>query len=198
MLCLADDAGLARVAIGATSVPRAQRRRWLEDLAARLEGVSPTEPSPGARYTRAWRTREANGQVLLKVVVDEAALAALLVDRGLLDPLRADDRDALAVSAARLLAQLCEVSPHDEKLLLARAARTTVGDLRVGDLAEAIHDALQSQKHEILKHVHRLFSQVKASAEYDNERRRAFDKKLHRRLIELESDVRQLRRKGAP
>jgi hypothetical protein len=116
MLCLADDAGLARVAIGATSVPRAQRRRWLEDLAARLEGVSPTEPSPGARYTRAWRTREANGQVLLKVVVDEAALAALLVDRGLLDPLRADDRDALAVSAARLLAQLCEVSPHDEKL----------------------------------------------------------------------------------
>ena len=87
-----------------------------------------------------------------------------------------------------------DVNPN----ILARAARTTVGDLRVGDLAEAIHDALQSQKHEILKHVHRLFSQVKASAEYDNERRRAFDKKLHRRLIELESDVRQLRRKGAP
>ena len=87
-----------------------------------------------------------------------------------------------------------EVNPN----ILARAARTTVGDLRVGDLAEAIHDALQSQRHEILKHVHRLFSQVKASAEYDNERRRAFDKKLHRRLIELESDVRQLRRKGAP
>jgi len=67
-----------------------------------------------------------------------------------------------------------EVNPN----ILARAARTTVGDLRVGDLAEAIHDALQSQKHEILKHVHRLFSQVKASAEYDNERRRAFDKKI--------------------
>jgi hypothetical protein len=82
--------------------------------------------------------------------------------------------------------------------ILARAARTTVGDLQIGDLAEAIHDAVQSQKREILEHVHRLFRHVKSSAEHDNERSRAFDRKLHRRLFELESDVRQLRRKGAP
>jgi hypothetical protein len=81
---------------------------------------------------------------------------------------------------------------------LARAARTTVGDLRVGDLAEAIHDALQSQKQEILKHVHRLFKHVKASTEHDNERSRAFDRKLHRRLFELESEVRRLGRKVPP
>jgi hypothetical protein len=63
--------------------------------------------SPGARYTRAWRRRERSGQCLLRLEVDEASVIVGLVDRGLLSPLRADDRIALAEAAAKALMQFC-------------------------------------------------------------------------------------------
>jgi hypothetical protein len=104
MLAL-DDIALARVFISATAVPRPQRGKWLERVAQRLD------PGPGAIHTRRWRQRERNGQVLLRVVADEAELAVALTDAGLLDPLKADDRGALAGAVERLLARFCEVSP---------------------------------------------------------------------------------------
>jgi hypothetical protein len=107
VLCLADDAALARVVIGATSVARAQRGKWLQDLAARFEGVRPTELSKGARYTRAWRARIKAGRCLLKFEADETETVVGLINRGLLDPLQADNPAALNKAAAKALALFC-------------------------------------------------------------------------------------------
>jgi len=40
MLALADDAALARLVIGATSIPRRARSSWLRDIAAKLDSPS--------------------------------------------------------------------------------------------------------------------------------------------------------------
>jgi hypothetical protein len=45
---------------------------------------------------------------LLRLELDEAALVVGLVDRGLLDPLRADDRVALTAAAQRALEIFCD------------------------------------------------------------------------------------------
>lgn len=99
-----DDAAFARVVIAATGVPQEERRRWLADVGTRLEqGSSAPTPSRGSRYTREWRARARNGETLLKVKVDEAAFAVAAVERGLLDPLLADDRGALNAAAVQAL-----------------------------------------------------------------------------------------------
>ena len=64
-------------------------------------------------YTRRYRERLRAGKVRLAIVMDEAALAAMLVDRGLLNPLQADDRAALTAGAEQALRQLCETSQHE-------------------------------------------------------------------------------------
>src|SRR5262245_58562307 len=94
-----SDAAMARLAIAATAVAPAERAAWLRDLANRLE------PTAGAVYTRNWRHRERNGQILLRVVVDEADFAVAAVAHGFLNPLRADDRDALTAAAQRALTE---------------------------------------------------------------------------------------------
>jgi hypothetical protein len=95
----------ARILIAGSAVEPNRQSAWLEDLVARLKRAP--ELSPGARYTRAWRARERAGRCLLRLEVDEAALAVTLVDRGLLDPSEADSRAALNRAAERALAQLC-------------------------------------------------------------------------------------------
>jgi hypothetical protein len=100
-----SDKALARILIAGTAVEPNWQSAWLEDLAARLERAS--ELSPGARYTRAWRARERAGRCLLRLEVDEAELVVALVDRGLLDPAKADNRMALTRAAERALTQLC-------------------------------------------------------------------------------------------
>ncbi len=107
MLCFADDAALARVMIRATAVPRKERRAWLQALAARIEqGARPVKTSRD--YTRAWRARERSGRCLLKLEMDEANLVVGLVDRGLLDPLKADNRTALTEAAQKALIAFCD------------------------------------------------------------------------------------------
>src|SRR5262245_8531865 len=71
--------------------------------------------SRGAGYTRAWRKRERNGRILLRVEADEAELAIALTDAGLLDPNVADDKAALTAAAEKALAVFCqrELSHHD-------------------------------------------------------------------------------------
>jgi hypothetical protein len=103
LLCLTDEA-LVRILIAGTAIAPDRRSAWLEDLVARLKRAPEL---PGARYNREWRARERNGQILLRVVVDEVELAVALVDRGLLDPAQADSRAALTRAAERALAQLC-------------------------------------------------------------------------------------------
>src|SRR5262245_40622649 len=51
-----------------------------------------TKLSLSVIYTRRYRERLRAGKVRLAIVMDEAALTAMLVDRGLLNPLQADDR----------------------------------------------------------------------------------------------------------
>jgi hypothetical protein len=111
----------------------------VEDGATQVE--SARRPSPGARYTRAWRRRGKSGRILLRIETDEAALAAMLVGHKLLDPLLADDRKSLTAATERALAALCdgEVSPHDReivdtlraRLCLTAFQRTTDGAARV-------------------------------------------------------------------
>jgi hypothetical protein len=77
----------------------------------------------------------------LRIEIDEAALIVGLVDRGLLDPLRADSRAALTEAAGKALALFCagEASPHDRgivdtlraRLCLLAFQRTTDGAARV-------------------------------------------------------------------
>jgi len=80
-------------------------------------------------YTRQYRARLRAGKVRLAIVVDEAALTAMLVDRGLLNPLQADDRAALTAAAEQALRQLCETSQHEgatyDKLRLAMCLAAT-------------------------------------------------------------------------
>jgi hypothetical protein len=150
-----DDGALARVIVAAKRVAPEARGRWLQDLAAELDPSPAVQrlrafrerqrdglsPSLGARYTRAWRRREKSGRILLRIEVDEAALAAMLVERRWLDPLLADDRKSLTAAAERVLATFCdgEVSPHGHeiadklrvRLCLTALRRTTNGAARV-------------------------------------------------------------------
>src|SRR5262245_1769973 len=74
--------------------------------------------SAGARHTAAWRARERAGRCLLKVEVDLADTVIGLIDRGLLDPLKADDPAALNAAAAKALQQFCDdgdVSRHADR-----------------------------------------------------------------------------------
>jgi hypothetical protein len=76
-------------------------------------------PRSSRRAGRAWRRREKSGRILLRIEIDEAALAAMLVGHKLLDPLLADDRKSLTAATERALAALCdgEVSPHDREIV---------------------------------------------------------------------------------
>ena len=78
MLALTDEA-LVRICVAATAIRPDERSAWLAGLASRLEPAPTT--SHGARYTRAWRERGRNGEVLLRVIVDEAVFAVAAVER---------------------------------------------------------------------------------------------------------------------
>jgi hypothetical protein len=99
-----DDAGLAQVFVAATAVPPEQRRRWLAEIAKRLERGP---PSRGSYYVARHRQRVRDGLAVLQVEVEEVALAVALVDLGLLPPDLADDRAALSKAAGRALSEFC-------------------------------------------------------------------------------------------
>ena len=71
-----------------------------------------TKLSLSAIYTRRYRERLRTGKVRLPILVDEADLVVMLIDRGLLNPLQADDRAALTAGAEQALRELCETSQH--------------------------------------------------------------------------------------
>ena len=133
MLALSDGA-LACVCVAATAVAPAARAAWLKELAARLERPA-DPPTAGSGYTRRWRARQRNGQILLRVVVDEAAVAVAAVEHGLLNPLHADDRAALAAAAERALLLFGESSPPEP------AIRATVQTRLMAAIARKETDA---------------------------------------------------------
>jgi hypothetical protein len=79
---------------------------------------------------------------------------------------------------------------------LAAAARTSASFLSISDVAEAIADELKNQRREILKHVNRMFQHaaMKSSTAHDDLRVR----NLHKRLVQLESEMRRLTRSRLP
>jgi hypothetical protein len=50
-----------------------------------------------------WRRRNAAGRIPLTIEIDEVALTELLVEHGMLERSRADDRVALALAVERVL-----------------------------------------------------------------------------------------------
>jgi hypothetical protein len=115
-----SDQALARLCIAASAIPPHRRAQWLQRLADRLEQAHRPSSSRGASYTRAWRRREKAGRFLLKLEMDEAAVVVGLVDSGVLDPLKADDRAAITEAAQRALVQFCngggETSRQDQRI----------------------------------------------------------------------------------
>ncbi|OLB72058.1 MAG: hypothetical protein AUI16_21485 [Alphaproteobacteria bacterium 13_2_20CM_2_64_7] len=82
----------------------------------------------------------------------------------------------------------------DRKALDRAAQATSAGDLTVADLAETIADALKNERREILKHVNRMFQHAAMkTAHYDLRIRN-----LHKRLFQLESEMRRLTRSRSP
>jgi hypothetical protein len=149
-----------------------------------------------------------------------------VVDAGLLDPSIADDRAALTEAAQLALVQFCdrEASRCDrefrdilrsklaltalqrhrpvsrrsdysplESNLLDRVGRRTTG-LSLNDIADVVGDALKSQRKDILSHVGRMFrlQEVQAAPAHGEER----FKSLHRRLVQVESEIRSLKKGG--
>lgn len=64
-------------------------------------------PKNNTVYSRRWRARERAGLVLLTFPIDEADAVVALTDRGLLDPMLADDRGAINEAARRAFVQFC-------------------------------------------------------------------------------------------
>ena len=118
MLAFTDEA-LAHIAIAGTGVAPAERSGWLEALARELDRSKPVSaPSPGAVYTRRWRARLRACRVRLVIETDEVEVVVGLVERGLLNPLHADDVTAIAKAAKVGLMRFVrgETSPLEPEL----------------------------------------------------------------------------------
>jgi hypothetical protein len=83
MLALSDSQ-LALLCIGATRLPVHARRRWLRDVAAKLD--PPTHPPPPESARRAtsrqqrWRIRQRNGHRIFKVEAIEHDIINALIE----------------------------------------------------------------------------------------------------------------------
>jgi hypothetical protein len=73
------------------------------------------------------------------------------------------------------------------------AKRIPASALSVADVAEVVHDQLRVQKREILQHIGRQLELLRIQQRDTAEAARS--KNFHRRLVELESEVRELRGK---
>jgi hypothetical protein len=79
---------------------------------------------------------------------------------------------------------------------LAAAARTSASFLSISDVAEAIADDLKNQRREILEHVNRMIQHAamkSSTAHYDLRVRN-----LHKRLVQVEAELRRLTRSRSP
>lgn len=85
-------------------------------------------------------------------------------------------------------------SDSTEGNLLDRVGRRTTG-LSINDIADVVGDALKSQRQHIISHVGRMFHlrEVTANAARGNDRL----SNLHRRLVQVESEIRSLKKGGS-
>jgi hypothetical protein len=78
--------------------------------------------------------------------------------------------------------------------VLDRVGRSTT-PLTVDDVGEVLGDALRAQRQHILAHVGRLFrlQELNAASRQSDER----TKNLHRRLVQVEAEIRAIRKGGS-
>jgi hypothetical protein len=103
---------------------------------------------------------------------------------------RHQDEPALSRRLASDLRSHTHPVEIDRRVLDRVAARTSVADLTIDGIAEAIADVMKAQRREILDHVNRVLQLVKLSASNRPERTRVDN--IHRRLIHVESELRRL------
>ncbi len=84
-----------------------------------------------------------------------------------------------------------------ESSVLNRIAGQNVS-ISINDIAAVIGDALKTQRREIIEHVGRMFklAELKSSAGHDPDDTRM--RNLHRRVTQLESEMRRLTRSRSP
>ncbi len=92
------DGALARVAIGATAVPRRRRAAWLRAVACALEGCSPTASAARQPKTNAERSRDRRRRRRLKldpisIDVDFVRLSEAMASAGLIQEWDIADRE---------------------------------------------------------------------------------------------------------
>jgi hypothetical protein len=82
-----------------------------------------------------------------------------------------------------------------ENRVLDRVGRSTT-PLTVDDIGEVLSDALRAQRRQLVQHIARMFRlQELTAGDKSNDQRRF--KNLHRRLIEVEAEIRALKRGGS-
>jgi hypothetical protein len=82
-----NDQALARLCIGASRVPVAERARWLQQIAAEVDPGPPPKPVPartrlraaGRRRWHRWAALRRAGRATVRVEYDGAILARLIV-----------------------------------------------------------------------------------------------------------------------
>jgi hypothetical protein len=81
----------------------------------------------------------------------------------------------------------------DRKAIDRAAARMPLSALTVDDLAQVISGVLRDQRRDLVGHMHRLFQLSKISSHDEDTRGR----NLHRRLTQVESELRLLKKGGS-
>ena len=84
----------------------------------------------------------------------------------------------------------------DERTIDRAAARMSAADLSLNDLAEVVADAIKSSQRRILEHVGRVVTLIDVKLG-DARREKSRVDNIHRRLIQIESELRRLNRKAA-
>lgn len=118
MLAL-DDSALARIVIGATAVAPDERRRWLEQIARKLDppkscnlqdspppkfrNLRNSPPRPATRQAR-WRERQRKGRAIFRIEADHDSVLLALIETGRISEADALDRRKVEAALATVLA----------------------------------------------------------------------------------------------
>src|SRR5262249_53716241 len=105
MLAL-TDAALARICISASRVSRARRKRWLREIAARLD--PPRSIMRSRERSRRARVRKRNGKAVLRVEVDHDPLLLALIESGRMSEAETADLRRVEAVVGKMLREWAE------------------------------------------------------------------------------------------
>jgi hypothetical protein len=105
MLAL-TDAALARICIGASRVSRGRRRRWLADVADKLD--PPRAVVRSRERSRRARARKKNGKAVLRIEVDHDPLLLALIESGRMSEAETADLRRVEAVVGKMLGEWAE------------------------------------------------------------------------------------------